>query len=239
MKKKELILAVLNQLRPYSMPYLMKRYGNKIEDGGYALLKNFTEESQIIYSLGVGAIVQNYLFEIEMASYGKKVFMYDDNLEKLPQHFENLFYKKCFVSSENAFEHIKENGHEDEIDMLAQIDIEGAEYELISNIDSSYFKHFSQLTFEFHDLHDPTEEMLNVFKKINKHYYMYHIHANNHANKFDSVFGVIPEAIEVSYIRKDKIPFTPYYCKLPRPFPLIDVPCYRFKPDITLSWWCS
>ena len=239
MNKLQIVEGILDELRPYAIPFTMRRYGNPNRDGGYGLLKKFTEESLIVYSLGVGVFIENILFDLQMADSGKRVYLYDDNLDELPKNHENFTYKRSYVSSENASKHIEENGHKDETDILGQIDIEGAEYELFSEVDESYFKHFSQLSVEFHDLHEPTVEMLNVFKKLNKYYYIYHIHANNNRMVFDSEKGILPQVLEICFLRKDKLDFNPYFCKIPRPINGIDKPCRIEDPDIFLQWWCD
>jgi hypothetical protein len=234
-----MIQELINELRPYSLPYKLVRVGNPIRDGGYGLYEKFTLESDAVYSFGVGELPEQVEFDRQMASLGKKVYMYDYSVEGPPINHENFFFHKEFVSSLNAYEFLKINGDLDKTNLLGQIDIEGSEYEMLLNVDNNFFNHFSQLCFEFHKLNEVKKEHIETFKMLNERYYLYHIHANNHTDVFDKS-NTIPETLELSFLRKDKVNgIIPFFDKKPSPTLGIDRPCCPWKPEIFLDWWCK
>jgi hypothetical protein len=229
---------ILNELKPYYFPFSMKRFGNPLRDGGYGLYEKFTLDCDDVYSYGVGYVPEQSYFDLQMATLGKKVFMYDGSVEGPVLNHENFIFKKQFVDSKASINHLIENGHQNKTNLLAQIDIEGCEYELFLNCGEDWFSHFSQLCVEFHDLEKLKEEHLETFKLLNKYYYIYHIHANNHTDICDDS-GVLPTCLEISFLRKDMTQITPLLDKIPRPLNGIDRPCCIEKKDIFLSWWCN
>lgn len=234
-----MIQELLKELKPYSLPYKMVRVGNPIRDGGYGLCEKFTLESDAVYSFGVGELPEQVEFDRQMASLGKKVYMYDYSVDGPPISHENFLFHKEFVSSENAYEFLKINGDLDKKNLLGQFDIEGSEYEMILNIDKNFFNHFSQLSIEFHKLNLIKDEHIEALKVLNDRYYLYHIHANNHTDVFDET-RTVPETLEISFLRKDKVKnITPYFDKKPSPTIGIDKPCCPWMPEIFLDWWCQ
>lgn len=234
-----MIQELLQELKPYSLPYRMVRVGNPIRDGGYGLYEKFTIESDAVYSFGVGQLAEQVEFDRQMAELGKNVYMYDYSVDAPPINHEKFFFHKEFVSSENAYEFLKKNGDLDKYNLLGQFDIEGSEYEMILNVDNDFFNHFSQLSIEFHYLDQVREDQIETFKLLNDKYYLYHIHANNHGKKTDESRS-IPETLEISYLRKDKIKnIIPYLDKNPRPIIGIDKPCCPWEPEFLLDWWCK
>ena len=233
-----MINKILNELKPYYLPFSMRRFGNPNRDGGYGLYQKFTLECDDVYSYGVGVVPEQSFFDLQMAHLGKKVYMYDYSIDRPTISHENFIFKKEFVNSESSLRHIKENNHTNNKNLLAQIDIEGSEYELFLNCGEEWFSHFSQLCVEFHDLEKLKDEHLETFKLLNKHYYIYHIHANNHTDVLDDT-GVLPSVLEISFLRKDMTDLVPFLDKTPRPLNGIDRGCSIEKKDLFLSWWCN
>jgi hypothetical protein len=234
-----MIQELLKELKPYSLPYRMVRVGNPIRDGGYGLYEKFTLESDAVYSFGVGELPEQVEFDRQMACLGKKVYMYDYSVNSPPIHHENFIFHKEFVSSKNAYEFLKINQDLDKTNLLGQFDIEGAEYEMILNVEDDFFNHFSQLSIEFHKLNLIKDEYIEALKVLNNRYYLYHIHANNHTDVFDET-KTVPETLEISFLRKDKVNgIIPYFDKKPSPTISIDKPCCPWMPEIFLDWWCQ
>jgi hypothetical protein len=233
-----MIKELLQELKPYSLPYRMVRVGNPNRDGGYGLYEKFTRECDSVYSFGVGELAEQVEFDRQMASIGKKVYMYDYSVDGPKVQHENFLFHKEFVSSKNAYEFLKINNDLDKKNLLGQFDIEGAEYEMLMNVDKDFYNHFSQLSIEFHFLSKPDEEKLECFRLLNSMYYIYHIHANNHTKVTDES-GQLPEVLEISFLRKDMVKnIEPYLDKNPRPILGIDKPCCSWEPEIFLDWWC-
>jgi hypothetical protein len=231
---------------PHKLLNLNKcRYGGK-EDGSYVFVKEIFETSNNVYSYGIGSDV---CFDKCCAEMGKKVFMYDASIEKLPELHENFFFKKEFLSSGLIKEHIAENGHGDEnTDMVLKMDIEGHEYEVINEDIDLIKKHFNQISIEVHGLIEEIPEGWDVgdllkkiksdrvlketfFKNLSKHYDIIHIHGNNHSYRFLD----FPDSLEISFLRKDFVTHGPD--KISFPVDGLDFPNYDMVEDFKLDWW--
>ena len=93
-------------------------------------------------------------------------------------------------------------------------------------------------------LGDNGECVIKMLEKLNKHFYLYHIHINNGANPFEN----FPDVIECSYLRKDMCIHTDkgnYVTihKETKPYPLVglDYPNYTGPSNLAindkLDWW--
>ena len=89
-------------------------------------------------------------------------------------------------------------------ELLLKIDVEGAEWDALCNVDFSVFQ---QVLIEMHDIariSDPkqAEAVLETVRKLAQTHYPVHIHANNEGafNRFDRFW--FPDVIEASYVRK-------------------------------------
>ncbi len=171
----------------------------------------------------------------------------------------NYRFKQIYVTSE-VFD--------DELDLvndtnlLMCIDIEGGQYEILPNMKEENLLKFSQISIEIHwiggenrivegvpqnggrALNDNGESVIRMFEKLNKHFYLYHIHVNNGANPFED----FPDVIECSYLRKDMCIHTDkgnYVTihKETKPYPLVglDYPNYTGQSNLAvndkLDWW--
>ena len=103
---------LLEELKPYAIPFAMRRFGNPRRDGGYGLIKKFVEECDCVYSYGLGEVAEQNIFDDQLAKLGKKVYLFDDKAEKPFIEHENIIYEKAFIDSSNAYEIILKNKHE-------------------------------------------------------------------------------------------------------------------------------
>lgn len=232
---------LFQQIIPYDIKMPLKRYGNMWGDGGYVFSVDMISSCDNIYSYGIGPRPDQILFDLQMANYGKKVYMYDGTIQKPASMHSNFIFKKENVSSDNIYRHIIENGHENETNLTAQIDIEGCEYELFLNCDDKLFSVFSQMNVEFHDMLDYSDEKMAVLKKLAEKYYVFHIHLNNwmldknhHPNGWKDGYASV---YEVSYIRKDVLNYTPELYKKSYPIKGLDVPNRQDLQDPEINWW--
>jgi transcription antitermination factor NusG len=243
---------MINEIKKLLVPYNfdnLQRYGGSY-DGGYILAEDLLNKSEIIYSYGVGPDESWITFDRQMAKLKKTVYLYD-NLKNGFWVNDNPFFvfKSEYVNSKNIYSHIIENNHSDKTNMILKLDIEGNEYETLLNCSESLFNHFDQLAIEVHDVvnshlepyylinADDTkkrwENKLRLFNKLNKFYYLVHMHGNNNSFK---IIDEVPDVLELLYIRKDK------FQKLEKrayPFPIggLDYPNNPSQPDIILDWW--
>ena len=91
-----------------------------------------------------------------------------------------------------------------------QMDIEGAEYETLLATPDSVLEKFRIILVEFHNFHHldnkPFYNMVYAtIEKIRERFEPVHLHANNY-EKVSNVNGVLmPNVIEVTFLRKDRV----------------------------------
>jgi hypothetical protein len=94
--------------------------------------------------------------------------------------------------------------------MILQMDIEGAEYDVLVFEDSSVLSRFSTMTIEFYHLERLFQKNFlrmfsAIFDKIFKNFSICHVHPNNCCGvaTLDSIS--VPRVMEVTFIRNDLI----------------------------------
>jgi len=237
----------LEELKKRLIPYQnnnLKRYGPN-GDGAYILDKELVNKTNIVYSLGVGPNDSHIGFDHEMADDGKAVFLYDGSVLSFWSKRPEFKFFSEYISSKNLLKFISENGHSQETEMLLKIDIEGAEYETFLNSDEKLFSHFNQITAEIHSLIFPRMEEENdandsaflekikLLDLLNRHYNLVHLHGNNCG---PTRYG-ISEALELTYIRKDKCPPNMSVSQKPCPVDGLDQRNSPYREDVKMSWW--
>ena len=116
-------------------------------DGGYILLNDF-ENIKFAYSFGIS---NETSFDKGLADKNIDVFMYDHTIEKLPYTNQKFHWKKIGLTEEEGKynnmktlpELIRENGHNNENNMILKLDIEGAEWNILTEL-NIYMKKFSK-----------------------------------------------------------------------------------------------
>ena len=128
------------------------RIGSK-HDGGY-LLPNILEKIEFCFSAGVG---KNIDFEKDLLKYNIKSFGSDLSVDNPPEKLKGYNFLKKNINSINdenniTFEKWVNNQNILNDNLIGQIDIEGAEYNLILNTPDDILKRFRILIFEFHNI---------------------------------------------------------------------------------------
>ena len=205
------ITSFLNMVHPKSLDIENIRIGGE-NDGGYIVPDDF-KDVKYCFSPGVGYVSK---FEKELTEKKIKCFLADYSVE--PKFKNNLIeFDKKFIGP-STFENFlslkdwieKKLVHEKNTDLILQMDIEGAEYDVINSLDDEILKKFRIILIEFHQLHylfdDFTFEKINhAFKKILKFFNCTHIHPNNSVDFVLKDRGIIiPPVLEFSFLRKDR-----------------------------------
>lgn len=196
-------------LTPYDLGFTKMRIGPPC-DGGYVIYQEPLLKTSNVYSLGIGPVCGS---DFQLAQMGKTIHMYDSEPFYHNEH-PNYRFKQIYVTSE-VFD--TELDLVNDTNLLMCIDIEGGEYEILPNMKEENLLKFSQISIEIHwiggenrivdgvpqnggrTLDDNGECVIKMLEKLNKHFYLYHIHINNGANPFEN----FPDVIECSYLRKD------------------------------------
>ena len=180
-------------------------------DGGYVLLNDF-EKIKIAYSFGISDDIS---FDKELADKNIDVFMYDHTIEKLPFSNPKFHWKKIGLSASGRNYNkmktlnniIKENGHENEKNMILKIDIEGDEWKVLYNIKEEILTQFKYIIIEFHFIIEFKAFFVKVFKKMNKTHQIFHLHCNNFGSLINFDNNYICSTLEASYIIKENNSF--------------------------------
>lgn len=210
------------------------RTGRK-NDGGYVMADCFGGV-KTAYSLG---ICDDVSWDKDMAEKNIDVFMYDHTVDNLPEENPHFHFFKYGIGgkSEGVFKTlddlISENGHENDNNMILKMDIEGSEWEVIENTEA--LGKFSQIAIELHDLcRTADERIIFCLEKLVKTHAPVHIHANNCSDVCFFGDAMLPDALEITYLRRSDFVFS----ENTRFFPTkLDMKNDTSKPEIMLGKW--
>lgn len=218
---KEYIIDFVNKLRPLKTEFELIRVGGN-NDGGY-LLPDDLENIRGLVSPGVGS---NSDFELHFANQ-MPCHLIDASIDKLPSHHNNFTFHKKYLSSTNSettisIEKILRNmSLEPEDDLIMQMDIEGAEWEILEKVSLDLLTRFRIIVIEFHQFrrifNDVKElkKVSKIFEKILSKFYVVHAHNNNCCPRIKIDDKYFSDLVELSFIRKDRVRQTQGYVQLP------------------------
>jgi len=199
---------VLKKLLPIKIEHELLRLGEE-NDGGYLIPNDFSDIKKN-YSAGVGELTQ---FEKDLEErFSIKSNMLDlNNIDPkiFPKGSKFLKKKIGIISSENQININNWLIDEDE-EIILKMDIEGDEYSVLTSISEENLNKIRIFVIELHDLrHLRNYFFFKTFEKIisrlNNSFYVCHLHANN-SSKVKNIGGFhVPDMLEITLIRKDRI----------------------------------
>ena len=215
-RKLSRIFETIRLLRPYNVGYPLIRIGSG-DDGGY-LVPDDLAGLTACFSPGVDKIAEFEEFFAD--NYQIPCFLADASVETAPVenpmfHFERVFLgahsKDGFVSLDDWV--LRNAPKNRDRDFILQMDIEGAEYEVISNASRETLQSFRIIVIEFHNLWElnlkkKIKDYNTFFKKLTQDHVVVHLHPNNVAGDRAIVTASplkIPNLLEVTLIRRDRI----------------------------------
>ena len=205
------LLEILFLLRPKKIgSEFMIRIGPKGE-GGYVLYNNLEKISKLI-SIG---IAKDTSFEEDFSQHtlGKvHIELYDHTdrpVRKLPPNF--TFHSIGIGDSDNPSKQlltlrtiIDHSVQFSDISIL-KIDIDGAEYETLNEVESHLYNRFDQIIIELHDISElnvANGKMLDVISKILRDFNVIHLHPNSF-EPWINVYGIcLPKVLEITLLNK-------------------------------------
>lgn len=237
--------AFITRFRENYVSVELARFGGN-GDGGY-LLPPFLNEVKYCFSPGVDRTAS---FESQLsAEYGITSFMADASVDAPPFPDNNFKFIQKFLGSETRGEFItlsdwvSQSIDTDQAPKILQMDIEGAEYEVLTHENEDTLASFSAIIVEFHGLQNIFERnffrMLNgVFNKMYKNFNICHVHPNNCAMPVQWQGVYVPPVIEVSFIRHDIAERFANDSRVTLPHPL-DFTNVTSHPDFAMPelWW--
>ena len=204
--------SMVKMLTPVDNGFELIRIGSKA-DGGYLLPDDLIGVTHC-FSAGVA---DKYDFEQEIFDrYNILSTMYDGSILRPIGLSEKFVFHNKFVGASTCQNYIsiydilnldlkKFNS-----DLIAQIDIEGGEYELLTAISEKELERFRIIVVEFHNIDRWTKKdyydkiVKPIFKKMNQTYTLVHSHENNFAGKFKFIGKEIPRTLELTFHNKNR-----------------------------------
>ena len=217
----------------------LMRFGSEF-DGGYVLPRELVLQSQGVVSIGVGS---NNDVDLELAAAGQVVHAWDHTVSRLPREHPGITFHRVGLGSAvghnelQSLEHIVDASFGPRAtDLVLLLDAEGAEWEAFGNSTLQTLRRFSVVAVEFHDLGNvlvPGNRMLQTLRRLRDEFVPVAVHANNHATYWSVNGFVLPDALEVTYIRTDYLPdaVIPGNCEAS-----LMAPCCPDVDEIYLEW---
>lgn len=210
----------------------------RTNDGGYIMLKPFSRE-KIAYSFG---ICDDVSWDIDMAEDGYQIYQYDHTIDRLPQEHDSFHWQKLGLTGGEGTDDKKgletllaKNGHTDTTGMLLKMDIEGDEWDVFAGCPRNVLEQFDQIVVEFHNCAFGNRPLiLRALEKLNDSFAVIHVHANNYRPNNYCGDLVLPDVLEVTYVRRGM-------CKLEKGSLCVpethDMPNYSNLTDFWLGEW--
>lgn len=208
-------------------------------DGGYVMADDFAVSGAV--SIGVGPDVS---WDVDVAGRGIPVALFDPTVRRLPTPVPGGRFHRVGVSGLDRTQEyrplpelVRMAGFAGRTDLLLKVDVEGAEWSALAALTPADLAPYRQMAFELHglsDLADPdrARQVLDGLALLAEGHVPIHVHANNYDDlvRFDRAW--FPNAIEVSYVRRDLLPDPVPSTSIASP---LDRPCDPRVPEIPLE----
>ena len=225
---KDQISEIVRLFKPQHTGLDLVRIGGD-GDGGYLVPDDF-KGIKYCFSPGVSTIAN---FEDQLAQdYGIKSFLADASVDKPPLDNEFFDFQKKFLGTQDDDSHIKLSSWMDKKlpksfndDLLLQMDIEGAEFDVLIESSIETLRKFRIMVIEFHSMHMifgacSSQLLKPLMEKLSSDFVVAHIHPNNCCG-IASFKGIeVPPVFEVTFLRKDRLKKTGRRKEISLPHPL-------------------
>lgn len=209
--EKDRIKNLIDKLHPITTDKSLIRLGPK-GDGGY-LIPNDLKNIEACFSPGIDKICG---FEKDCAKLGMKVFLADKSIDNLPELHDKFTFIKKFIgaiTNEDFYtldDFVNLMIPNSDNDLILQMDIEGFEYEVFLSTSTNLIDRFRIIVVEFHWLHQlwnkPFFDIISrTFEKILQTHSVVHIHPNNYEIVLKNHGIEIPNDMEFTFLRNDRI----------------------------------
>lgn len=231
------VIDLIQALRPQRVPAGLVRLGPPY-DGGYLVPDDLTD-IVACFSPGVG---QQSGFEWDCAQLGMQVHLADHSVAGPAESHERFHFTRRhlgLLTAETSFtldDWVNHSGVGAEGDLMLQIDIEGSEYEVFFAASDGLMKRFRIIVAEFHTMDQLWNEPFfnlasRVFDKILETHVCVHLHPNNHCGSTTRKGVTIPEVMEMTFLRRDRLKSIEFVESLPHPLDRNN----SDRPDLLLS----
>lgn len=232
----------LRSLRPHDAPGVVKRRFGAARDGGYVMLDDFGPARNAL-SLGIGDDVS---WDLDMAARGFRVHQYDPTVAGSPQASPHFVFHPNRVTGRVAQAGdvtlagiLEQPALADDRDVIAKIDIEDAEWEVLAATDPAVLQRLRQITVELGEIRRFVEPgwralMLEAVRSLTATHACVHVHGNNWG-PFTVVGGIaFPNHVEATFVRRSDYRLVPSSASFPTE---VDRPNNPRTPDFYLGRW--
>lgn len=190
-------------------------------------------------------LADTYGIKSHMCDFSSDLSLFKTPLRNGLQTFE----KKWLASkqAENSItleDWVKEKCPQSQADLILQMDIEGAEYEILPLIHSSLFLRFRIIIIELHRLgvlqrpHSANEILRPTLEKLSSTHTCVHAHPNNCCGQFihEETGMNIPRVAEFTFLRNDRFTSVRYHApQLPHPLDIVNA-LHKEPIHLNSSW---
>lgn len=216
----------------------LRRIGSK-HDGGYVIPSDVAASAAGVVSIGVG---DDNGADVDLAASGLSVHAWDHTVRRLPKSHERITFHRVGLGSEPSaglltLASITSQSFGDASkNLILMMDAEGAEWNALGNCDVETLLRYSIIVVEMHGLGDlliDPEPYLAVFERLAAHFEVVCVHPNNYSAVWSLPTMNLPDAIEVTYLRRD----VAVGAKRVGNSPLaLLAPCCADLPEVPLTW---
>ena len=198
----------LTSIRPVSTEHQLIRVGAS-GDGGY-LVPALLNSIECAFSPGVA---NTATFEEALIDIGIPCYLADYSVEVSPITGDKVDFEKKFISrfdnemcmTMDAWIRMKKIESKN---LLLQMDIEGAEWDVLDSISRETLLKFRVLVIEFHSLHFlffrfSFERIKKIFELLLNDFYIVHYHPNNNDGLQEFLGLKISPTAEITFLRRD------------------------------------
>lgn len=239
------VALLLRELAPIRVQRTLVRIGGA-HDGGY-MLPDDLSGIEYCFSPGVDVTAS---FEEALLQRGITSYLADYSVDHPPASLSTCVFDKKFLGARDR-DHFftletwikKYIPDQYDKDLLLQMDIEGSEYAVLEQARNTVLNRFRIMVIEFHDLFnlfDPIKfrHYARVLTKLTDLFHVVHIHPNNFAPPMKKDGLVIPDVVEITFLRRDRPFVEEPDIRFPHP---LDEACKPHKPELVLPecWYRS
>lgn len=230
------IMNILELLKVYHFDKKIRLGANT--DGGY-VIADINGGYDCYISAGISSeesFSRDFIKKYNMNMYN--CFGFDGTIDNYPYEYTKniLFIQKninYYNDDDNSNLSYLINKYDN---IFLKMDIEGAEYPWLLQIEEEQLNKIKQIAIEFHGItdnswHSNYTEKIKCFNKLSKTHYIIHAHGNNYG---DAVNG-IPSVIELTYVNKNYFNYVPELNKTHFPIFNLDFPNNPNTTDINLD----
>lgn len=203
------VMRLMARFRPIDCGLPMRRFG-PAGDGGYVLPDDL-EGIAAMFSPGVDATIG---FDLEIARRGIPCFLADGTVDRPAGLLENMRFDPMMIGEGPAERFMSmqawvERHAPGSDDLMLQIDIEGAEYDVLPAMPADLLRRFRIISLELHALDrmlltGERPRLVRLLDVLQAHHAICDLHPNTVAPPVEVCGRLVPPLVELTFLRKDR-----------------------------------